>query len=59
LGAVDAGLTGSGSAVFGRFESEPLAEIACERLMLDFDGHGWVVPTLTRQESVEIHVLEP
>lgn len=56
LGAKDAGLSGSGSAVFARFESEPLAEIACERLMEEFDGHAWVVPTLTRRESLEITV---
>lgn len=54
LDARDAGLSGSGSAVFGRFDSEPLAEIACERLMEDFEGHAWVVPTLSRQESLDI-----
>ena len=53
VGAKDAGLSGSGSAVFGRFESEPLAEIACERLLDDFEGHAWVVPTLTRRESLD------
>jgi 4-diphosphocytidyl-2-C-methyl-D-erythritol kinase len=56
LDARDAGLSGSGSAVFGRFDSEPLAEIACERLMDDFEGHAWVVPTLSRQESLDISV---
>jgi 4-diphosphocytidyl-2-C-methyl-D-erythritol kinase len=56
LGARDAGLTGSGSAVFGRFESEPLAEVACERLLEEFEGHGWVVPTLGRRESLDISV---
>ena len=56
LGAKDAGLSGSGSAVFGRFEDEPLAEVACERLLEDFEGHAWVVPTLSRQESLDIAV---
>lgn len=56
LDARDAGLSGSGSAVFGRFDSEPLAEVACERLMEDFEGHAWVVPTLSRRESLEISV---
>ncbi|MEA2554507.1 MAG: 4-diphosphocytidyl-2-C-methyl-D-erythritol kinase [Fimbriimonadaceae bacterium] len=54
LGAKDAGLSGSGSSVFGRFESEPLAEIACERLWEDFEGDVWVVPTLTRRESLQM-----
>lgn len=58
LGAHDAGLSGSGSAVFGRFESEPLAEVACERLLEDFEGHAWVVPTLSRSESLDISVQE-
>jgi len=57
LGARDAGLTGSGSAVFGRFDAEPMAEIACERLLEDFEGHGYVVPTLSREESLDIAVL--
>jgi len=58
LGAKDAGLSGSGSAVFGRFAAEPLAEVAYEQLMEDFEGHAWVVPTLTRRESQEI-VVQP
>ena len=56
LDARDAALTGSGSAVFGRFDSEPLAEVACERLLEDFEGHAWVVPTLSRQESLDLAV---
>lgn len=56
LGALDATLCGSGSAVFGKFASEPLAEVACERLCEDFDGQAWVVPTLSRQESLDISV---
>jgi len=57
LGARDAGLSGSGSAVFGRFDNEPSAETACERLLEDFEGHAWVAPTLTRKESLDLAVL--
>ncbi len=49
LGACDAGLSGSGSAVFGRFSSKERAESAAERI----EGvSAWVVHTLTREESL-------
>lgn len=49
LGARDAGLSGSGSAVFGRFASRDRAESA-QSLM----GSGWVTRTLSRGESLRI-----
>jgi 4-diphosphocytidyl-2-C-methyl-D-erythritol kinase len=49
LGARDAGLSGSGSAVFGRFGSEADGLRAAEKL----GGEVWVVPSLTRAESLE------
>jgi 4-diphosphocytidyl-2-C-methyl-D-erythritol kinase len=54
LGAKDAGLSGSGSAVFGRFASRRDAETAAERLEGERLGRVWPVPTLTRQQSLEI-----
>lgn len=50
LGARDAGLSGSGSAVFGRFDSRGRAEAAAAVLT----GAAWVVATLTRGESLRI-----
>lgn len=50
-GARDAALSGSGSAVFGRFTSEESAERAADRLRAERVGQVWVAPTLTRAES--------
>lgn len=47
-----AGLSGSGSAIFGLFEGQELAENASEALRRDMSV--FVVPTLTRQESLWI-----
>jgi 4-diphosphocytidyl-2-C-methyl-D-erythritol kinase len=57
FGAADAGLTGSGSAVFGRFASRPEAEAA--RLQAETEGLGraWTVPTLNRLESLQFDAL--
>lgn len=48
LGAEAATLCGSGSASFGRFPSEEAARAAQSR----FREKSWVVPTLTRKESL-------
>jgi 4-diphosphocytidyl-2-C-methyl-D-erythritol kinase len=53
-GAEDGGLTGSGSAVFGRFNSEAEARAALARVQSEFNGQSWVVPTLTRAESLRV-----
>lgn len=50
-GARDAGLSGSGSAVFGRFDSRDRAEAAAAGLT---GVATWVVSTLTRAESLRI-----
>jgi len=51
LGADGAGLTGSGSAVYGFFGSESQAKDAAERAMAEGLGQAWAVHTLTRAES--------
>ncbi|AIE84623.1 4-(cytidine 5'-diphospho)-2-C-methyl-D-erythritol kinase [Fimbriimonas ginsengisoli] len=52
LGATDAALTGSGSAVFGRFASLEEAERAKEKLVQEGFVRIWVTRTLTRAESL-------
>lgn len=52
LGAEGALLTGSGSAVFGRFGSESAAQEVAERLKEEGCAHCWVCRTLTREESL-------
>jgi 4-diphosphocytidyl-2-C-methyl-D-erythritol kinase len=54
LGARDATLAGSGSAVFGWFSSETDARSAQSRLDGSASGRGWVVRTLSRTESLAI-----
>lgn len=56
-GATDAGLTGSGSAVFGRFESEDGARMASRRLASSY-SFVEIAPTLSRADSLKIDVLE-
>lgn len=56
-GAKDAGLTGSGSAVFGRFESEDVAKMARQRLASAYPFVE-VAPTLSRSDSLRVEVLE-
>jgi 4-diphosphocytidyl-2-C-methyl-D-erythritol kinase len=53
-GARDAGLTGSGSVVFGRFPSEAAAREAEARVAQLSQRRMWVVPTMTREESLRI-----
>ena len=53
-GARDAGLSGSGSAVFGRFVDERSAELAKEGIDGENLGDSWVVRSLTRAESLRI-----
>ncbi len=52
FGADHAGLTGSGSAVFGFFESEGAASLASDRALDENLGASWAVRTLSRSESL-------
>jgi 4-diphosphocytidyl-2C-methyl-D-erythritol kinase len=54
LGARDAALSGSGSAVFGRFDSQDAAERAKESAVREGLGQAWAVRTLSRAESLAI-----
>lgn len=54
VGAQDSGLTGSGSAVFGRFADEASAHLGADALRRDGVPGVWVVPTLSRRESLTI-----
>lgn len=65
-GAIDALLCGSGSAVFGRFESEARARAAAHLLGEEWTrsygpppplGPVWVTRTLTRSESLRLETL--
>jgi 4-diphosphocytidyl-2-C-methyl-D-erythritol kinase len=53
-GARDAALTGSGSAVFGRFESEESAEQALAKIQGESDARAWKAKNLTRSESLRV-----
>lgn len=53
-GAYDSGLTGSGSAVFGRFKTEEGAQTARTKLQAELPGACWVAPALSRTESLRI-----
>lgn len=55
-GARDAALSGSGSAVFGRFGDEALASKAAEKLRAERVGQVWVAPTLVRSESLDLEL---
>jgi 4-diphosphocytidyl-2-C-methyl-D-erythritol kinase len=52
-GAKDAALSGSGSAVFGRFATQGAAEIARSAMKSEGELRTWVVKTLTRSESLK------
>lgn len=54
LGASDSALTGSGSAVFGIFETQQLAEAACAEILTQGVPYAWAVRTLSRRESLAI-----
>lgn len=65
-GAIDALLCGSGSAVFGRFESEAAARAAAHLIGVEWTrsygpppplGPVWVTRTLTRSESLRLETL--
>jgi len=51
-GARDAALSGSGSAVFGRFAGELSAVAAQDALAAEGFGRSWVAKTLSRAESL-------
>jgi 4-diphosphocytidyl-2C-methyl-D-erythritol kinase len=51
-GARDAGLTGSGSATFGRFRDEASARFAAGRIADESGAGAWAVPTLTRAQCL-------
>ena len=53
LGAKGAGLSGSGSAVFGRFSSQEEAETAVERLKGEGASWAYAARTLGRKESTD------
>ncbi len=53
-GARDAGLSGSGSAVFGRFHTETQATLAKERFASESSALVWQTVTISRAKSVEI-----
>jgi 4-diphosphocytidyl-2-C-methyl-D-erythritol kinase len=56
FGGSQCGMTGSGSAMFGLFQTEREAKQA-ERFVRSEDlGSAWVVPFLTREESLKITV---
>ncbi len=56
-GAESAGLSGSGSAVFGVFESREEADLAAKRIKSEGAKWAKVAPTLSREESFKR--LEP
>jgi 4-diphosphocytidyl-2-C-methyl-D-erythritol kinase len=53
-GARDSGLTGSGSAVFGRFDSDTSAESAANALRAERVEQVWKCRSLTRAESLSL-----
>jgi len=55
-GAKDALLSGSGSAVFGRFDSQEAAQASAARLESDDMAKVWISRYLTRAESLQIEV---
>ncbi len=54
LGAKDAGLSGSGSAVFGRFDSEESAKKCVAQITEKGAQRAWVARSLTRSESLRM-----
>lgn len=54
FGANQAGLTGSGSAVFGLFATEEDALVAQTRVQSEGLGESWIAPFLTRKESLNL-----
>ena len=55
LGSRDAGLTGSGSAVFGRFSTQQEAETAKDKLP---SPQAWVARALSRAESLRFETVD-
>ncbi len=54
LGAIDAGMTGSGSAVFGRFATEAAAKGCFASVCAAGNVQTWLARPLTRSESIRI-----
>ena len=54
FGASQAGMSGSGSAVFGLFSTREQAETAKGRALAEELGQIWIVPFLARAESLSI-----
>jgi 4-diphosphocytidyl-2-C-methyl-D-erythritol kinase len=54
FGGRSPGMSGSGSAMFGLFDSEKEAKRAEGYVQSEDLGHTWVVPTLSRQESLSV-----
>jgi 4-diphosphocytidyl-2-C-methyl-D-erythritol kinase len=59
FGADQAGMTGSGSAVFGLFSSHAAAVIAQGRALEECIGLAWTVPLLSRAQSLTITTIQP
>lgn len=57
-GAKGSLLAGSGSVVFGVFSHEDEAREASEQLVKEFQLPHWLAPTLSRQESLRMEVIE-
>jgi 4-diphosphocytidyl-2-C-methyl-D-erythritol kinase len=58
FGGRHAGMTGSGSAVYGLFPSEDEAQQAEIKAKDENLGAAWIAPLLTRQESLRIDSLD-
>ena len=56
FGANDAALTGSGSAVFGRFTTREAAQHAAEQIERLKEAQSWVCRTLSRADSLAIEM---
>ena len=54
LGASDVALSGSGSAVFGRFQSRQIALETTEKMTQNYAPSVWTARSLSRAESLEI-----
>jgi 4-diphosphocytidyl-2-C-methyl-D-erythritol kinase len=58
FGADSGGMTGSGSALFGLFSDRAKADQAKARAETEQLGQAWLVPLLSRAQSLAIHVRD-